>query len=504
MRGGQIWQRALAALFCGCALLAGIPESRFPADPKHLKATLSFEDMKAFLQTLHKPGLIEVSEVGRSAGGRPLFLVHLNRGGAKARFRVFFYAQQHGNEVSGKDAQLYLIRAIAEHPERLPEDVDLFLMPMVNPDGAVANRRVTDAKADLNRDHLLLAQPETQAFYRVVRRVMPHLATDCHEFTRDAEDYVRVGADHVRRAWERWPLITMDGCNHPLIPSNLKETALHLVETASPVMEKAGHRYARYLVGGPAPEEELRPSAPEVDDARNSLGSHGALSFIIEAGVRRSAANPQEDLGERVDAYLGLFNHLLGSPESRARILELSEAARREPLPPFIATNTFWANVGGKVGVVKMSHPASNQVLEIPTANLMLDLVVKYSVPTPRAYVIEARVAKAFLPLLEHHGLRYRELKAPETLKTERCRLVRLEEPYDELYQRYENRQIVARDAAAERELPVGTLIVALDQPLARRAIQVLEPCLLYGLYSYPEYRALKLPDGTLPVQRLP
>jgi len=493
-----------AALLWGCTLLAGVPASRFPADPAQLKATLSLEDMQAFLKDAARLGLIEVSEVGRSAGGRPLFLVHLKRGGAKARFRAFFYAQQHGNEVSGKDAQLYLIRAIAEHPERLPEDVDLYLMPMVNPDGAVANRRTTDAKADLNRDHLLLAQPETQAFYRVVRRVMPHLAIDCHEFTRDAEDYVRAGADHVRRAWERWPIITMDACNHPLIPSSLKEAGLQLVESAGPVMEKAGHRYARYMVGGPAPEEELRPSAPDADDARNSLGSHGALSFIIEAGVRRSAADPQADLAERVDAYLGLFKHLLGTPESRARILELSEKARREPLPPFIATNTLWANLGGKVAVVKMSHPASKQVLEIPTPNLMLDLVVKYSVPTPKAYVIEARVAKTFRPLLEHHGLAFRELQAPERLKTERCRLLCLEEPFDELYQRYENRQVVARDGAAERELPAGTLIVSLDQPLARRAIEVLEPCLLYGLYGYPEFRALKMADGTLPVQRLP
>jgi len=351
---------------------------------------------------------------------------------------------------------------------------------------------------------LLQSQPETQAFYRVARRVLPHLAADCHEFTRDGEDYVRIGEDHVRHAWERWPIITLDGSNHPLIPASLKGEGLRLVETAAPVLAKAGHTYARYTVGGPAPEEEIRPSTPEGDDGRNGLGSHGAVSFIIEAGVRRRAADPQADLGARVDAYLALLQHLLGTPESRARIFELSEKARREPLPPFIATNTFWGNVDGKVGLVKMSDPASGQVLEIPTANLMLDLVVKSSVPTPKAYVIEARAAKAFRPLLERHGLVFRALTAAEKFKAERCRLTRLEAPYDELYQRYENRAIVARDAAAEHEFAEGSLLVSLDQPLARRAIQVLEPCLLYGLYSYAEFRSLALPDGTLPVQRLP
>ncbi|MFZ1615580.1 MAG: M14 family zinc carboxypeptidase [Holophaga sp.] len=505
MSGWQAIRRVSLSLLMGGALFASGPaDMRFPADHRQLKTTLSFEDMTALLKSAAKPGLITVSEEGRSAGGRPIFLVRLNRGGAKARCRVFFYAQQHGNEVSGKDALLYMVRSIAEHPERLPEDVDLYLMPMVNPDGAVANQRRNDTKADLNRDHLLQSQPEIQAFYRVARRVLPHLAADCHEFTRDGEDYVRIGEDHVRRAWERWPIITLDACNHPLIPASLKIEGLRVVETAAPVLAKAGHPYARYTVGGPAPEEEIRPSTPEVDDGRNGLGSHGAVSFIIEAGVRRSAKDPQADLGIRVDAYLTLFQHLLGTPESRARIFELSEKARREPLPPFIATNTFWGNVDGKVGLVKMSDPASGQVLEIPTANLMLDLVVKSSVPTPKAYVIEARAAKIFRPLLEHHGLVFRELAAAERLKAERCRLVRWEAPYDELYQRYENRTIVARDAAVEREFPAGTLVVALDQPLARRAIQVLEPCLLYGLYSYAEFRALALPDGALPVQRLP
>ena len=62
-------------------------------------------------------------------------------------------------------------RELAEHPERLPEDVDLYLMPMLNPDGAEAHRRFTSTGADLNRDHLLLAQPETQALHRVARRI---------------------------------------------------------------------------------------------------------------------------------------------------------------------------------------------------------------------------------------------------------------------------------------------------------------------------------------------
>jgi hypothetical protein len=417
---------------------------------------------------------------------------------------VFLYAEQHGDEVAGKDALLYLVRGIAERPERLPEDVDLYVMPMVNPDGAVAFRRTNDAKADLNRDHLLLQQPETQAFYRLVRRILPHIAVDCHEFTRDHEAPFRLPGDLVARPWEKWPLITMDALNHPLVPASLREEGLRIVEAAVPPLSAAGHRYARYSVGGPALGEEIRPSTLDADDGRNGVGSHGALSFIIEAGVRRGIADPQVDLGLRVDAYLALFEQLLGTPESRLRWLKLVESARREPLPPFIATNFFWANAGGKPGIQRLADPLSGQVREIPTPGVMADAVVKSSVPTPKAYLIEARAAAAFRPLLEGHGLVFRELAGAEKMWTERCTLLRVETAFDEVYQRYGGRQIVARGVPVETEFAAGTLVVSLDQPLARRAIQVLEPCMLYGLFTAPAFRALVLADGSLPVHRVP
>ncbi len=485
-----------AGLVLLLVLPAGAADSPLPADHRALRRTVSYAEMVAFLEGVARPGFITVTEEARSTAGRKVLLVRLNRGGAKARFRVLYYAQQHGDEVAGKDALLTLVRDIAARPALLPEDVDLYLMPMLNPDGAEAHRRLNGAGADLNRDHLLLAQPETQALHRVARRVRPHLAVDSHEFGRDGEAYARKG-------WEAWPLITMDACNHPLIPDDLKAAALEAVTSAGPLLARAGHAYRRYLVGGPPPEEELRPSTSEVDDGRNGLGTLGALSFIIEAGVRHRAADPQADLGARVDGYRLLYRHLLGDRAWRDRIFKLAERARREPLPPFIATNTFWANVGGKVASVKVRDLATGKVLEVPTAMAMTDLVVKGSVPTPRAYAIEAAAAARFIPVLESQGLAFETLTAPRKVRIERVKLLRIEEPFDELYQRYKDRQLVERRPQAEVELPAGTLVITLDQDLARRAIQVLEPCLLYGLYGYPGFRELARPGADLPVSRL-
>jgi len=474
-------------------LMAAPGEQRVPADPLRLKASISYADMEAFLAEVAKPGLITVTEEGRSVEGRAIRLVRLNRGGAKARFKVLFYAQQHGNEISGKDAQLCLIRAIAEKPALLPEDVDLYLMPMMNPDGAEAGRRTNGAKADLNRDHIRLLQPETRALHAVARRVLPHLAVDSHEFTRDGKDWDAKG-------WDCWPLITMDGLNVPWIPAALRREALARVESARPVMAKAGYAYTRYTVGGLPPLDEIRPSTTEVDDGRNSLGCMGTLSFIIEAGTRRQPGAPQ-DLPARADAYTRLYRHLLGTAASRRKVEALCEAARREPLPAYLPTNFFWASLDGRAPVVKVTERATGKVLEIPSPGLMTDLVVKGSVPTPRAYVIDAAAADTFKALLDRHGIRYARTGAAP-IQAERCRLLRVEAGYDDLYGRYENRQIVARDPVSGRTFPEGSLVVPLDQPLARCAIGILEPCLLYGLYSYRDFSTLALPDGTLPVWR--
>ncbi len=469
---------------------------RFPADHHSLTHTISFSDMKAFLDQIDGKGPVKVTVEGRSAANRPVYLVHLNRGGEKAAWRVLFYAQQHGDEVSGKDALLYMIRTIVEKPESLPESVDLWIMPMLNPDGAEANSRRNDAGADLNRDHLSLLQPETQALYRVCRRVLPHIAVDCHEFTRDSSDY-------RDRGWTEWPLIMMDGLNHPLFDEKQIKATQRWVEGATPIMEKAGHAYMRYVVGDAPPDGELRHSAPDPDDGRNGIGAYGGLSFIIEAGVSRSSANPDADLAQRVDAYLGLLWPFIRDDRHRRDDMQVIQQARQSKLPAFIPTNCFWGNVGPRVTDFPVIDQASGLKRLVPTANFMHDLIVKKSVQTPWGYAVDSSAAEIISALLDRHGIHYERLSTARTLSAERCKLIAIESEFDDVYNRYQGRQIVQREPAAPHEFPSGALIVSLNQEAGLRAVLVLEPTMLYGLFQYAPFKALVGPDGICPVWRV-
>lgn len=474
---------------------AGPAAAQLPEDRRALRRTVSYAEMQAFLSAASGKGPLTVSAEATTSRGRSVFLVHATRGGTP-RDRVLFYAQQHGDEVSGKDALLYLLRDVARDPSLLPEDVDLWVVPMVNPDGAEAGTRRNADGADLNRDHAVLEQPETRALHRVVQRLRPHLAVDCHEFTRDSEE-------RQARGVLAWPDITMDGVANPLFDPAVVAAAQRWVDESAAPLAAAGHPFLRYTVGGLPPDEEQRHSAPDLDSAMPAIGAYGGLSFIVEAAVRRAGPDPGADLASRVDAYSVLLWRFLRDSERRAADRAAVEAARRRPLPAFVPTNYLWVNPGMTVSEFPLTDAASGRTILVPTANLMTTMAVKTAVPTPLAYAVEPRAAADFAELLGRHAIAFERLSASREVRAERCTLLRIEDDFDEVYSRYGGRQIVRREPAATTALPAGSLLVPLAGEDAVRTALLLEPAALYGVYAYPRFRKHVAPGETVPVLRV-
>jgi hypothetical protein len=233
------------------------------------------------------------------------------------------------------------------------------------------------------------------------------------------------------------------------------------------------------------------------------VGAHGGLSFIIEAAVRRAATDPSADLAARVDAYLVLFWRFLRENGHRAADLEAVERARTRPLPPFLPTNYLWVNPGMTIAEFPVLEMATGRALRIPTANLMTTMAVKAAVPTPLGYAVEPRAAADFQALLERHGIPFETLASAREVRGERCTLLRIEDEFDEVYSRYEGRQIVRREGAGATTLAPGTLWVPLEGEAAVRAALLIEPAALYGVYQYPRFRKLVTPGAALPVVRV-
>lgn len=483
----------LASLVVVLALLAAAPVAAAPCELLPCPAAPA-DVVQVLDQAATARPWIEVREIGRSAGGRPLLAARLERDPAATDWTVLLIGQQHGDEPAGGTALVHLVAAIAADPARLPPDVALWVVPIANPDGAAAGTRRNGAGADLNRDHLVLAQPETLALHRLARAIAPDVVVDCHEFARDSADY-------AARGWREWPLITMDTANLPWLPAAVYDVGLAWVEAARGRMAAAGFEYRRYLVGGAPPDGELRPSSTDADDARNGLALQaGALGFIIESGVLRGADDPAADLPRRVAAYLALLEPFLSDSTLRAASRDAVAAARAGNPPPFVPTNVLWGNRGARLARVPVVRLADGSVVEVPTPNLMHDLIVKHAVATPAAYWITAAGAPTYRALLERHGIPFEELAQPRTAVLAACTLDRVETGYDDLYQRYGGRQIVSCGEPVRRAMPAGTLRVPVAGFDGRRAVPVLEPRRLYGLYQFDEFHATVSADGTLPV----
>ncbi len=128
---------------------------------------------------------IRLAVIGQSREGRALWLARVAdpQGPPPARTaRLFVLFRQHGDEPAPTEAALGLLRRVAAGRYHPPDGVTLYLAPMVNPDGATLGTRENGARADLNRDWGVFAQPETRAVARAVRQIRPQVVVDAHNW----------------------------------------------------------------------------------------------------------------------------------------------------------------------------------------------------------------------------------------------------------------------------------------------------------------------------------
>jgi len=440
--------------------------------------------------------MFKVSVIGKSIEDRSLWLIRIAEPGRDVTWRVFFYAQQHGNEPAGKEALIYLAKSIQEDPRILPRGVELWLMPMVNPDGAENDRRRNAAGADLNRDHMTLDQPETRALHQVIRDIAPHLSIDCHEFTRDSDDY-------RERGWLEWSDIMMDYANYPLLDDQVVAQGAQLVERMAKIMAKKEVNFHRYFVGGAPPDGEQRFSAPDMDGGLNGVAIYGGLSFIIECGVFRQNNPDNHDLPHRVHSYMELLTAILQDQKIRKQHISMLKAQEQSAIPEWIPTNYFWAKLDESVSSILVIDSLTMEKHTIPAPNFMPELVIKKSVSTPKAYFIEAEHEAAFRVLLDRHSIPFELIDQPISLAVQECRLDTIEMDFDDLYHRYGGRTLVTLETATELMVQPGGILIPVESLNGRRVIALLEPSMLYGLYQYPGYQSMITEEKIIPVSRV-
>ena len=135
---------------------------------------LAPESFEAILPEIQE--LASASKVGESVSGRPIYGLKLGRG----TIRILMWSQMHGNESTTTRALLDLLLASGrdEEIQQLFEAFTLYLIPILNPDGAAAYTRNNANDVDLNRDaHRHVPSPRSKPYSLCLTVLSPIIAS---------------------------------------------------------------------------------------------------------------------------------------------------------------------------------------------------------------------------------------------------------------------------------------------------------------------------------------
>ena len=139
---------------------------------------VTHKEIEGFLKTV--PGIFPIHLEGESVKGVSIKSIVLGSGD----FKILMWSQMHGNESTTTKAVLDLINFLKGNSELatlILQSCTLKIIPMLNPDGAMAYTRVNANEVDLNRDAQERTQPESLVLRRVFDEFKPDFCFNLHD-----------------------------------------------------------------------------------------------------------------------------------------------------------------------------------------------------------------------------------------------------------------------------------------------------------------------------------
>jgi len=235
-----------------------------PADPwtlKHAGLRVALAELRA-----RHPGLFSIDEEGLSSEGRKIPLLRVGSGPTG----ILLWSQMHGDEPTATAALLDLLNWLGTHRadaavQQLLARLTLWIMPMLNPDGAERTQRRSAQEIDINRDALRLATPEGRFLKAVRDRVRPVLGYNLHN--QNPHLQAGPGGEQVALA-----LLSVPGDEALTETSGTRRTKQMAVQLQRFITPLAAGRVARY---------DMDYTARAFGD---SMTRWGTPTLLIEAG----------------------------------------------------------------------------------------------------------------------------------------------------------------------------------------------------------------------------
>ena len=151
---------------------------------KAISRRITNSDLLSHLDELvrNSGGKLTSEPVGKSFEKREIRLMKWGIGTEK----ILMWSQMHGNEPTATLALLdtlnfFNLEFKSEFVQNLYSKISLFIVPMLNPDGAERFQRRNALGIDLNRDALALQSPESQTLKEIADKIKPQWGFNLHD-----------------------------------------------------------------------------------------------------------------------------------------------------------------------------------------------------------------------------------------------------------------------------------------------------------------------------------
>ncbi|MDN3594022.1 M14 family zinc carboxypeptidase [Zunongwangia endophytica] len=123
---------------------------------------------------------VEISKIGFSVNKEPIHLLKIGSG----KTNVLAWSQMHGNESTTTKAILDVFNALISKDSAdlklILDNITLYCIPMLNPDGSRKYTRFNYNNVDLNRDAQHLTQPESRILRKIFEEIKPDFCLNLH------------------------------------------------------------------------------------------------------------------------------------------------------------------------------------------------------------------------------------------------------------------------------------------------------------------------------------
>ncbi len=491
--------------------------------------TSRYDEVVAYMRQMAAANpQIHLTTYGYTYEGRPLPLAVIGAPGATAaqvlatgKTRVYIQGNIHAGEVEGKEALLWLLRSIArgERNEWLRTTV-LMINPIYNADGnervSVTNRgtqagpiggmgtRENAQGFDLNRDGTKMETAEARSMASLLTRYQPHVAMDLH--TTDGSSNSGFNMTYET---------SLNPNNSKAQMSLLRDVMLPEVTKA--IKAKHGSDWFYYGgVQGTGADRAWRSDAelakPRYTSTyygvRNILGlltetySYASfktritetywfleetLGFVSKNGAKIrevvAAANAESIIGQQ----LAVRQRLVKAPDLQKIVFAPTAATRN----PYVPDRPYRLKTDGPVTTEMLPFFGTTEPTETSLAPRVW--VVPMSAAAPGGGAAPAappqggrggggggtptqRMMASLIDRLEAHGITYSVTTREQPFTGEQFRIATNVMAENVFQGTHKARTLTGAWEAAQQTLPVGSLVIPMNQPLARLTFILMDP----------------------------